>query len=190
MRWKFVEREHVSLAAGLLGGLESGALGAACSAAPAYLERILEEIFVIADRSSTGTLSTLELMTMLKSRAKGTALDGDAHAIFSLKTLLSEQAEHGSIGREEFRTGIIKALRREPNGAPAQWILNELQDAAEQWVRQGDGSWVRTVPSGRVVDRSEAQPAILYELARVQSRLGTSSGAGRPMSPALVSAHV
>ena len=190
VRWKFVEREHVSLAAGLLGGLESGALGAACSAAPAYLERILEEIFVIADRSSTGTLSTLELMTMLKSRAKGTALDGDAHAIFSLKTLLSEQAEHGSIGREEFRTGIIKALRREPNGAPAQWILNELQDAAEQWVRQGDGSWVRTVPSGRVVDRSEAQPAILYELARVQSRLGTSSGAGRPMSPALVSAHV
>ena len=188
VRWKFVEREHASLADALLGSMEGGA---GRDATPAYLDHILEEIFNIADRSATGSLTTLELMTMLKKRAKGTALDGDAHAIFTLKTLLAEQAEHGGIGRAEFRSGMVKALRKEPNGAPAQWILNELQDAAEQWARRGDGSWARTLPSGRVVDRSDAQPAIVYELALVGARLGTSSAMGRAPSPAgSVSAHV
>jgi hypothetical protein len=53
------------LAEGLLGegGGESGA--------PPYLAELFEEIFVDADRSNSGTLSTLQLMTMLKRRAKG-----------------------------------------------------------------------------------------------------------------------
>jgi hypothetical protein len=66
------------LAEGLLGegGGESGA--------PPYLAELFEEIFVDADRSNSGTLSTLQLMTMLKRRAKG---------IFTCVTMVSSFAK-------------------------------------------------------------------------------------------------
>jgi hypothetical protein len=83
-------------------------------------------------------LTKVELMMMLRRRAKGAALDGDAHAIFTLNTMLAKQAahkhhgassvnllahsaggEHGEIGVREFARGLMKAVLLSPNGPVA-----------------------------------------------------------------------
>jgi|TARA_B110000211_G_C13855100_1_gene453947 hypothetical protein len=107
---------------------------------------------------------------MLQARAKGTALSGDAHAMFTLCTLLSGQAEHGGIGADEFERGLVRALVEDGDGAAAQWILKELMDEADLWTEQtsdeGELYWAHV--------RGEAEmtwtkPGVLTALARVKS---------------------
>jgi hypothetical protein len=130
---------------------------------PPYMLDLFGKIFSFADQNGDGSLSTLELMFMLQNRAKGTPLDGDAHAIFTLRTLLAQQAqaagsrrsslvvnarsstridldaaatsddEQGEIGPREFAIGLMKSMLKEPNGHVAEWILKELQDEAAEW---------------------------------------------------------
>ena len=52
---------------------------------PSYLTELLSGIFAEADTDGDGTLSTMELMRVLKRRAAHTGLNGDSHAVFSLK---------------------------------------------------------------------------------------------------------
>ena len=87
-------------------------------------------IFADGDRDGDGQISTIELMHVLQRRAKGTTLDGNSHAIFTLQKLLAEQASHGDIGLKEWSSGLHAAIVGDPNGAVAQWVLKELQDKA------------------------------------------------------------
>lgn len=193
VRWKFVKHGTVSLAHALLecgddegraeGGTGSSDFRSGSNAhtteqdsevgrarTPSYLQQLFRKIFRVADRDGSGSLTTLDLTTMLQARAKGTALSGDAHAIFTLHTLLSEQAEHGEIRVEEFEHGLMCALAKEKNEATAQWILNELMDEAVLWTEQtsdeGQLYWAHTEGE---VETTWVKPAVLTALARVKS---------------------
>ena len=160
VRWAWTPRTDIPLGEALFKNtLEEGDDAVMI---PPYLIDLFGKIFKIADRNCSGILSTVELTLMLQKRAKGTALDGDSHAIFSLKTLLAQQAslsqkdrvlgrlpsmkskidltaveaneDHGEIGIREFARGMMKAVVLKPNGAVAEWILKELQDEAAEWV--------------------------------------------------------
>ena len=160
VRWAWTPRTDIPLGEALFKNtLEEGDDAVMI---PPYLIDLFGKIFKIADRNCSGILSTVELTLMLQKRAKGTALDGDSHAIFSLKTLLAQQAslsqkdrvlgrlpsmkskidltaveaneDHGEIGIREFARGMMKAVVLKPNVAVAEWILKELQDEAAEWV--------------------------------------------------------
>ena len=183
VRWVFTARDDISLARALLGDSVLGD-----DHLPTYLSEMFATLFAFAkkarpksssskkkrpnsssSRSSIAaiiekrsdlstTLSTLELMHLLKRRATGTTLSGNSHAIFTLKKLLAQQADHGEIGVKEWSSGLHAAIVGDPNGAVAQWILKELQDEAAGWSahkdlegrpyyshssRPGETSWVR-----------------------------------------------
>ena len=144
VRWVFKKRDGISLAQGLLGaeGAAAGADGAE-AAPPPYLRKLFAMLFVAGDRNNDGKLSTIEIMHMMQTRAKGTVLDGNSQAIFKLQRALEEQAAHdegSEIGTKEFESGLYKVLLAEPNGAVAQWILKEAQDDAARWTRRvGEG---------------------------------------------------
>ena len=194
VRWKYTPRDGTTLADALLNGVDSND----GDDAPLYLDTLFKSLFQKADRDHDGALTTIELMHMLQARAKGTALNGDAHAIFSLRTLMEESAMEGSegggeavISSREFGTGLIEAVRRDPDGAVARWILKELQDEAEQWEELGEEEesaeevvggrpssltalW-RHRGSGEMVD---VRPTLLVEVARAQRMLGGRSSIG------------
>ena len=182
VRWKFVKRDEISLASALLSEATIGALASSQRATavtallPSFLAELYARLFTITNRSGSGHISTIELTTMLRTRAKDTGLNGDATAIFALKTLLAtqgggEDGEHGAIGPAEFASGLTKALLQDPNGHVAQWILLELQDEAARWCsfehsgqtcfeHNGDG------------DKTWAVPPILEHMERVASLFG------------------
>ena len=167
-KFKFVARDDVTLADALLGNgaarRERGP-GPNGGDMPHYMEELLSDLFAVANRSGSGNLSTLELMSMLKKRAKGTALDGDAHAIFSLRTLLATQASQSRldlhkradslIGEREFKRGIIAAISKDPNGHVAQWLLKELQDEAALWSELEDEGGRTYYVKQRAIDEKE-----------------------------------
>jgi len=146
---------------------------------PDYLLKLFETIFQAADRDRDGELSTIELMQMLKKRAKGTALDGDAHAIFTLRTLLSKQAssDNGEIGVKEFARGLMKTMLTEPNGHVAEWILKELQSEAEEWsTHEHEG---RTYFRYDVTHETQwDEPEILIEMRRCRAEAGGGGADG------------
>jgi hypothetical protein len=123
VRWVFKQRDDISLSRALLSSAAPGEL-------PAYLSESFAAMFIDADSNGDGKISTIELMHVLKRRAKGTKLNGNSHAIFTLKKLLEDQADHGDIGVKEWSTGLHAAIVGDPNGAVALWILKELQDEA------------------------------------------------------------
>ena len=167
VRWKWTPRDDISLVDGLFASIpnqdgKAAAAGGEVAAAdrrrssavdvvklsgpsrtyamiPPYLLEMFNKLFAITNRSGSGAISTLELSKMLKARAKHTGLDGDATAIFKLKTHMATQAAassrdllrgmgmrgigggrqsatHKEIGEKEFANGIMKALAKEPNG--------------------------------------------------------------------------
>ena len=135
VRWKARAKTKQSTPVGdlLLG---DGHVAAAC---PNYLSQLMESIFKVADTDGDGSLTTIELSRMLRARAKGTALDGDAHAIFSLNAIFREKAlasESDDIGPREFCAGILQAISDKPNGHVAEWILKEVCDEAACWSKQ------------------------------------------------------
>lgn len=170
---------------------------------PRYLEGIFDAIFAAADTDGDGTLSTLELMRVLKTRAKHTALRGDAHAIFTLKTLMASQAKRKSarfgalsptspgaedddeehdIGPEEFASGLLAAMKKDPNGSVSQWIIKELQNAAALWEEvttawdeEGNAIEVRWfhTETNETVDE---MPQLLWEVQRCDTELAGNSG--------------
>ena len=78
---------------------------------------------------------TIELIHVLQKRAKGTQLASDSHVMLTLKTHLSEQSPGHEISRADFDSGITQAMRNDPDGPVAQWVLRELQDLACRWTR-------------------------------------------------------
>ena len=82
--------------------------------------------------------------------------------------------DQGEIGTGEFARGLIKALRKDPNGAVAQWIIKELQNEAALWkmetVEDGMQRWSHP-QKGMVM----ARPQILIETARCDAVLGIAS---------------
>ena len=124
-------------------------------------------------------LKTIELMHMFQKRARGTELDGNSHAIFSVRSLLAEQAAHGEIRRDEFAQGLVAAVLRAPNSAVAGWILTELMEEAARWeatmTGRGEivyshskhGATVREKPA--IVAAMEHSTAILQEGAQLLS---------------------
>jgi hypothetical protein len=181
VQWNFVERDDISLVGALLGEATVDALASSQRAAavtariPPFLSELYTNLFEITNRSGSGYLSTIELTTMLRTRAKDTGLNGDAAAIFTLKTLLATQGaedsgDHGAIGPAEFASGLTKALLQDPNGHVAQWILLELQEEAARWsafehdakmyyVHSGDGAKTWTMPP--IVEHMERAALLL-----------------------------
>jgi hypothetical protein len=103
VRWVFKQRDDISLSRALLSSAAPGEL-------PAYLSESFAAMFIDADSNGDGKISTIELMHVLKRRAKGTKLNGNSHAIFTLKKLLEDQADHGDIGVKEWSTGLHAAI--------------------------------------------------------------------------------
>ena len=122
----------VSLADALLGR-DRDATSSLHEDVPQYLSDVSRRIFRKADTDHDGTLSTMEILRVLRKRAKinKTALPGIA---FRFKETLHAQAEHAhDITEVEFERGLVVAMREDDQGPIAQWILRELQDLAAGW---------------------------------------------------------
>jgi len=118
------------------------------------LSEVLAFVFADADSNGDGKISTTELMRVLKRRAKGTTLGGNAHeghhvqrGIFALKKLLMDQADNGEIGLEEWSSGLHAAIASDPKGAVAQWVLKELQEAADGANREEETRAATHIPT-------------------------------------------
>ena len=197
VRWKFTPRDDTTLADALLGSAGATRFGGARQGdrdgVPAYLVELFDAIFEDADKSGSGTLSTLDFMFMLQKRAKGTALDGNAHAIFKLKQLLASQSEDsagrrdssglGKIGKLEFTHGLFAAMRNDPNGACCQWLLLEMMDAVDLWEEHehrddGTGDVKSFYVHTETAVKSWKKPPLLVEMARITAMLQRA----RPLS--------
>jgi hypothetical protein len=198
VRWKFTPRDDTTLADALLGSAGATRFGGARrqgyrDGVPAYLVELFDAIFEDADKSGSGTLSTLDFMFMLQKRAKGTALDGNAHAIFKLKQLLASQSEDsagrrdssglGKIGKIEFTRGLFAAMRNDPNGACGQWLLLEMMDAVDLWEEHehrddGTGEVRSFYVHTETGVKSWKKPPLLVEMARITAKLQRA----RPLS--------
>ena len=180
VRWPWTPRPDVSLADQLFKSSE----GVNDVSIPTYMVHLFNKIFAVADRSRDGVLQTIELTTMLQMRATGTPLHGNAHAIFSLNMLLTQQVvgeaaalagdggrmtvkrfsldRRGSetdevdVGESEFARGVAKAILRDPNGPVAEWILKEIQIEAAEW------STHCTVPDCRPYWRHDTDGATVW----------------------------
>lgn len=133
---RIFSHRYATLAEGLLAGENTRGAGrrrGEATAIPPYVRELCDALFAMSDVSGSGQLTTIDLTRLLAKRAKGTVLEGNAHAIFALRTLLASQASHGEIRGEEFATGLWKSIEADPNGAVAQWILLELMEEAERW---------------------------------------------------------
>ena len=198
VRWKFTPRDDTTLADALLESAGATRFGGGRrqgdrNGVPAYLVELFDAIFEDADKSGSGTLSTLDFMFMLQKRAKGTALDGNAHAIFKLKQLLASQSEDsagrrdssglGKIGKIEFTRGLFAAMRNDPNGACGQWLLLEMMDAVDLWEEHehrddGTGEVKSFYVHTETGVKSWKKPPLLVEMARITAKLQRA----RPLS--------
>ena len=183
VRWVFKKRDDISLSRGLLGGAAPGDL-------PTYLSEKFATIFADADSNGDGLISTIELMHVLKRRATGTSLDGNSLAIFALKKILAQQADHGEIRVGEWSSGLHAAIVGDPNGAVAQWILKELQDEAAGWLVHEHEGRPYYAHSSRPGETSWVRPQIIVEMERCAKLLSVPGGAGVRVPPVHAEAHV
>jgi len=199
VRWVFTARDDISLARALLGDSASGD-----GHLPTYLSEMFATLFASAKNKTTkkkkktkrtdsssssrrsivaiadkcdGRLSTLELMHLLKRRATGTTLSGNSHAIFTLKKLLAQQADHGEIGVKEWSSGLHAAIVGDPNGAVAQWILKELQDEAAGWSAHDHDGRPYYSHSSRPGETSWMRPQVVLEMERCAQLLSADGAA-------------
>ena len=210
-----------------------------CGKEGEHLRELFDMLFRAGDKKNTGLLSTLDLTFLLQERAKGTALDGNALAIFSLKqncvvagrgagvveigdrvthprrglgNVVAIQADDegkmrthvlyeisgevhrylpsswskmeqegqievdGEVNDEAFAKGLRIAIRRDPNGAVAQWILKELMDESGCWytayadvdARDGSGNTSRVYYIHDVDGRTQwTKPAVVEAAERI-----------------------
>ena len=112
-----------TLAAALYGG------GSAAEEV-AVKEKIESEILRMFGNLST--LSVQQTLKILRTRAKGTDLEGN----LMLQMKVVEEAtddEHGSrVTVAAFTSALHALIARDPNGAVAQWLLQELQATEEE----------------------------------------------------------
>ena len=119
----------------------------------------------------------MELMHLLSARAKGTALDGNAVAMFGLQRTLEDEADHGEIVASTFESGLCKAMAAHPNGAVAQWILTELQEEAAAWSmhEHGGRAFYSHPRHGEVWE----VPEVIAGMERCAKLLGGGTAEGR-----------
>ena len=138
VRWKKKKRSGASFAETLFTiHPDDGGDGNGAGTIPPHLASLFNKIFTLADSDGDGNLSTMELIRVIKKRAKGSTLNGNAHAIFTLKTQLQKAGggddEDADLGVERFAQGMMEVVRSAPEGPVAQWILSELQAEANAW---------------------------------------------------------
>ena len=195
-------RPDASLGSVLLASCSSADGRSASTMIPPFMLEVMLEIFADADTDGDGSLSTIELMRVLKKRAKHTGLNGDAHAMLSLKMLLTQQAsrsrrsesadlqlssaaidedEHEEIGPDEFARGLVIAIEKNPNGRVAQWIVKELKDAGAKWKtnvsieRKGEKEEEVVIYTHRSHGSTRTKPVLLFELERCAAALSGES---------------
>jgi hypothetical protein len=165
MRWKFVAHASISLAQGLLHREGDDGELARVTATPQYLTELLRRIFTDSDMNDSGALTDLEVTAMLTNRAKGSET-----RFVSLRAILAEQSDCGPLRVSDFERGIVLEMARDGNGATAQWILNELMDAAGLWFeRRSDAGEPYWEHSEGEAETTYVKPLILTELIRVRA---------------------
>ena len=185
-RWKHFwtwpeEINDVTLAAALIDLSSEGS----CSAegeAPEHLHNVFTMLFEVTDRNQDGSLSTIELMNVLKKRAKGTALDGNSHAVFTLKDQLHEIAEDDhAISKFTWEKGIMATMRKDENGAVTQWVLRELQNLACDWTTQtsDEHDGAEYYHNDTTEEQTWVKPPALAALQRLEEII---TDAGHPLS--------
>ena len=190
-RWKHFwtwpeEINDVTLAAALIDLSSEGS----CSAkgeAPEHLHNVFTMLFEVTDRNQDGSLSTIELMNVLKKRAKGTALDGNSHAVFTLKDQLHEIAEDDhAISKFTWEQGIMATMRKDENGAVTQWVLRELQNLACDWTTQTSDGYdgAEYYHNGSSEEQTWDKPPVLAALQRLEEIIAEN---GHPLSAAAIS---
>ena len=122
VRWKKKKRPGASFAETLFKvDPVDGGDGDGAGTIPSHLASLFHKIFTIADSNGDGELSTMELIRMLRTRAKGSPLDGNAHAMFTLRTQLQKAGggdddEDAEIGAESFAQGMMDVVSSTPEG--------------------------------------------------------------------------
>jgi hypothetical protein len=163
MRWKFVAHASISLAQCLLHREGDDGDLTRVTATPQYLTELLQRIFTDSDMNDSGALTDLELTAMLTNRAKGSEM-----TFVGLRAILAEQSDGGPLRVSDFERGVVLEMARDGNGTTAQWILNELMDAAEFWFERrsdaGDPYWEHS----KGEETTWLKPRILIELIRVR----------------------
>ena len=97
-----------------------------------HVKDLFHEIFNATDVNGDGTLSRMELMNMLKKRAKGTPLGGNPGEMFDLIGRLAEYGNDGEIAASGFVVGMRAELAKDQSGAIGLWIQKELKDLARR----------------------------------------------------------
>ena len=138
-------RSSTAAIASLFGSGGGGGSGGASSAATAqsaddrdaHLRSLFRGIFTATDVDGDGTLDRMEIMNMLKKRAKGTPLDGNPAEMFSLISRLTEHCVGEEIDIKGFVTGMRKEFVSNARESPiAQWLQKEIADQARREKRK------------------------------------------------------
>jgi hypothetical protein len=177
------------------------------AAIPPYLMDVFKKLFVFADRDGDGSLTTMELTILLQKRAKGTALEGDMHAIFTLKTLLAQQARKKNGTGKKRQSSVIAGrqslvdlrahgshedhgeigVREFARGITKAVVLKPNGNVAE-WIlkelQEEANEWSEHVHEGRVYFRHERdgknvwkKPEIVEEMERCAALAGVAAEA-------------
>ena len=124
VRFKWNPRVRVSLADALLNH-DVGESGV-----PPYLSQVCRRIFLQSDRGEKKHLSVLDILFMLKTRARIVKPD----IVYSFNAALTRAGgDAGRCTESVFERGVIDVIHEDEHGAVAQWILKEIQKFAAQW---------------------------------------------------------
>ena len=124
VRFKWNPRVRVSLADALLNH-DVGKTGV-----PPYLSQVCRRIFLQSDRGEKKHLSVLDILFMLKTRARIVK----PGIVYSFNAALTRVGgDTGQCTASVFELGIVDAIHKDEHGAVAQWILKEIQKFAAEW---------------------------------------------------------
>ena len=93
------------------------------------LLKVFQRIFKQADATKSGVLTSVQLTNVLSKRARGTALDGNSVAMFTLCEQIKNEDANNQLTQAAFEAGLKKAIVNRPTGAVAQWISREITDS-------------------------------------------------------------
>jgi hypothetical protein len=155
VRFKWNPRVRVSLA----GALLNRDVGE--TEVPPYFSDVCRRIFLQSDRTQKTYLSVLDILFMLKARARIVK----PGIIYNFNAALTRaEGDAGRCTESVFECGVVDAICEDEYGAVAQWILKELQKFAAQWkVDDLDGVPFYTHPT---IGTTWAKPPIVAAVER------------------------
>ena len=122
--WRARKSEATTLGNALYGGYGPDADPADVAAARRKIDAHILQMF--GGKSSITVPATLKL---LRTRAKGTDLGGNMHAQLSLVQASSTDDHAGGVTPVGFGAALHASVGADPNGAVAEWLLDELAAA-------------------------------------------------------------